>query len=223
MKRRLRMLEPHFGSGTCLPHGVRPPAASVLGSSHPLVETIETLAEARRQAAGVGAILVASLASAWAGFSWAQTAVLCATAMTCVLAVAVLELRRRKRRHALDLILEGREELPVAAVEEERRRLLDARGRSVLASNFDSLGEDALAAARWPAASVLRRETVAGVADELRDIGSLLRSEPSSARGVALARSLLTDVTRSPLYRREPGALHGELRRIRFLLQSSRP
>jgi hypothetical protein len=52
----------------------------------------------------------------------------------------------------------------------------------------------------------------------MRGVGSLLRAGPSTARGVALARSLLTDVTWSPLHGRDVAALRHELRRIQFLL-----
>ena len=194
------------------------PTATVLGPSHPLVETIETLAEARRQALTVVVILAASVAPASLGIPWAQTAALSAVAMICVLSAAVLTLRRRRRHQALELILEGREELPVAAVEEERRRLLDPRRRTMLAASFESLADDALSPEGWPIGSVFARSTTAAVADQLRDVGSLLRAGPSRARGVALASSLLTDGTRSPLHRGELGALRRELRRIRFLL-----
>ena len=195
----------------------------MLGRSHPLVETIETLAEARRQALAFGGILLAALAPASVGIAWAQTAVLTAAAMICVLAAAGLNLRRRRRRHALELILEGREEMPVAAIEEERGRLLDARRQAMLAASFESLADHAGSQASWPDASVFQRATIAAVAHELRNVGSLLRSGPSIARGVALARSLLTDGAVSPLHRGEMGALSQELRRISFLLQSPRP
>jgi hypothetical protein len=196
------------------------PTATVLGPSHPLVETIETLAEARRQLMVVVVILFASLAPASLGTPWAQTAALAAATMICVLATAVLTLRRRRRRQALDLILEGREGLPVAAVEEERRRLLDPRRRTVLGASFENLANDALSAEGWPTGSVVPRPTITAVADQLHDVGSLLRSGPSAARGVALAEYLLSDGTRSPLYGGELTALHHELRRIRFLLAS---
>jgi hypothetical protein len=192
----------------------------VLGPSHPLVETIETLAEARRQALAVGAILVTSLALASVGIRWAQTAAVSAAAMLCVLAAAGLNSRCRLRRHALDLILEGREEIPVTAVEEQRRRLLDARCRTTLATSFESLADYAVSPQSRPPASTFNRATIATMADELRDVGSLLRTRPSTARGVALARSMLTDGARSPLHRGEMVASCHELRRIRFLLQS---
>jgi hypothetical protein len=224
MKRGLRMLRPTpAGNRPCPSREARPPAASVLGRSHPLVETIETLAEARRQALASGGILLASLAPASVGIPWAQTAVLTAAAMICVLAAADLNLRRRRRRHALELILEGREAMPVAAVEEERRRLLDARRQAMLAASFERLADHAGSQASWPDGSVFQRATIAAVAHELRNVGSLLRSGPSTARGVALARGLLTDGAVSPLHRGEVGALCQELRRISFLLQSPRP
>jgi hypothetical protein len=199
----------------------RPPAATVLGRSHPLVETVETLAEARRQALAVVAVLVPSLALASVGIRWAQTATVIAGAMLCVLTAAELNSRRRLRRQALKLILEGREGVPVAAVEEQRRRLLDGRHRTMLAATFENLADDAESPGRWPSASVFHRATVAAVADELRDVGLLLRSGPSRARGVALAREVLTDGVRSPLLRGEADVSGHELRRIRFLLAST--
>jgi hypothetical protein len=152
-----------------------------------LAETIETLAEAKRQALAVALILAASLAPAALGIQWAQTAALSAVAMSCVLAATTVGLRRRRRRQAFNLILEGREELPV-----------------------DS----------WPVGSVFPRAAVAAVADQLGDVAALLRAEPSTARGVALATTLLTDGARSPLLRDDPRPLREELRRIRYLLAS---
>jgi hypothetical protein len=208
---------------TLVPGEVLQPTSTVLGPSHPLAETIETLAEARRQAVTVVVIFAASLAPAAVGIPWAQTAALSAAAMFCVLSTAVLTLRRQRRRQALELILEGREELPVAAVEEERRRLLDPRGRTMLAVSLENLADDALAAESWPNGSVFERSTVVAVADQLHDVGSLLRADPGRARGVALARRLLSDGVGSPLHRGELGALRHELRRIRFLLVSTTP
>jgi hypothetical protein len=108
----------------------------MLGSSHPLVETIETLAEARRQSIAVGVILLASLVPATVGIRWAQTAAVGAGAMLCALAAAEVCSRRRLRRQALALIIEGRETIPVEAVEEQRERLLDGRHRTMLATSL---------------------------------------------------------------------------------------
>jgi hypothetical protein len=201
----------------------RPPATTVLGPSHPLVESIETLAEARRQALAVGVILITTLALASGGIRWAQTATLGAGAMLCILAAAERNSRRRLRLQALKLVLEGRETLPVAAVDEQRRRLLDGGHRAMLAASFERLADDAAKRESWPRASAFRRATAASAADELRGVGELLRSEPSRARGVALARKVLTDGAGSPLHRGEVDVLCQELRRIRFLLQSPGP
>jgi hypothetical protein len=195
---------------------------ATLGPSHPLVETTEALTETRRQELVVGGILVAGLVPAWVGVTWAQPAALSAAVLLCVLATAELNLRRRTRRQAFELILDGREEIPVAAVEDERRRLFDPRVRDALAASYESLADDAVSPASWPAASVFQRSTIASVMEEMHEVGSLLRSGPSSARGVALARTLLTNVTRSPLHRGDVDALRHELRRIRFLLESPR-
>jgi hypothetical protein len=90
----------------------------------------------------------------------------------------------------------------------------------MLATSFESLADDAVSPRGWPPASPFPRATVATVADELRDVGSLLRSGPSRARGVALARNVLADGAHSPLHRGEVDGLCRELRRIRFLLQA---
>jgi hypothetical protein len=108
------------------------------------VDGIETLAEERGQALAVGVILVASLTAAIAGVSGTQTAVLIAAVMLCVLGAATLSMRNRMRTHALELIIEGREDVPVAAVEDERRRLLAPRGRRLLAGSLtrgESVGD----------------------------------------------------------------------------------
>ena len=73
---------------TLVPGEVLQPTSTVLGPSHPLAETIETLAEARRQAVTVVVIFAASLAPAALGIPWAQTAALSAAAMFCVLSTA---------------------------------------------------------------------------------------------------------------------------------------
>jgi hypothetical protein len=102
------------------------------------VDGIETLAEERGQAPAVGVILVASLIAAIAGVSGTQTAVLIAAVMLCVLGAATLSMRNRMHTHALS------EDVPVAAVEDERRRLLGPRGRRLLAGSFtrgESVGD----------------------------------------------------------------------------------
>jgi hypothetical protein len=71
-------------------------------------------------------------------------------------------------------------------------------------------------------------ETLAEARRQVLAVGVILlvtlpRSEPTAARGVALARALLTNGALSPLHRGEIGSLRRELRRIRFLLQLARP
>jgi hypothetical protein len=68
-----------------------------------------------------------------------------------------------------------------------------------------------------PGPPLFDRAVVGGVADELRELAALLRDEPSSARGVALAWCLLSDGVRSPLHRGDVTALREELRRIHLL------
>lgn len=59
---------------------------------------------------------------------------------------------------------------------------------------------------------------VAQVADELRELGAVLRAGGVSARGVASLERLVSHAT-SPLYGRDVAALRDELRRAQELLK----
>lgn len=197
-----------------------PQASAVLGVDHPLVRVSAALAVVGRQSLAVAAVLAASATSAVAGAAWATVMALSAGGVLVALGAVAGLLQQRKRECSLDLILEGRERVPVAAVERERGRLLNPALRSCLAASFESLVDEALTPSKLPPSYLFQRGVVAAVADELREVSALLRVEPESARGVALARSLLTNGVLSPLHRGDVAALEQELGRIRYLLTS---
>lgn len=100
------------------------PVGAVLGAEHPLARVIATQASVGRQSIAVAAAFAGSLIARSEGDAWATAMTLSAAIVLLGLGAVAITLGRRKRKRALDLILEGREYLPVAAVQHQRRRLV---------------------------------------------------------------------------------------------------
>lgn len=138
-----------------------------------------------------------------------------------VLTLLLAAYRQRERDCAIGLIIDGHEQIRIAAVERERRRLLSDRARQGLASSLEDKVREA-SERRSPRARVtpvpFDRVVVSAVASEMVEVISLLRSPCLWARGVARAERLVERAL-SPLYGRDVGALREELRRVRDLLE----
>jgi hypothetical protein len=141
---------------------------------------------------------------------------LSATLVLLVLLLVSAVMWQNKRDRALDLILEGRERAPIAAVRRECERLRAPRTQRRVAHTIETM----VALALKPPVSCLpstrplfKVAVVASAAEDLRAICQLLRAERASARAVGLVERLLSDV-RSPFYGDEVGPLREELRRI---------
>jgi hypothetical protein len=202
-----------------VPRAAKPSAVAVLGADHPLVRAIDALTAVARQSLVVATILAASLPAAASDAPWAPAMLAAAGIVLLALGVMAALLRQHRREQAVALIAQGREQLPVAVVERERRRQLAARTRSCLAANLESLVD---AAANPPAMAgppLVDRAVVRAVADELLEAAALLCHEPSSARGIALVWCLICDGVTSPLHRGEVAELREQLGRIRYLLR----
>src|SRR5262249_3050091 len=160
-----------------------------------------------------------SIAATGAGASWgpaiAVSAGLVATGVTIVGACYW----QRQRDCALDLILQGRETLPLTAVQRQRRRLGDPTTRQDLARAFETIIHQASARRTVPTrgtAPLVAPRVVAEARTELTTVAALLRDGPRPVRGVAYAERLLTD-GRSPLYGHSLEALRCGLCRARSL------
>jgi hypothetical protein len=197
------------------------PRAQVLESSHPLVRATQRFDRARvRLLCGLAFLAAAGLTA----HGPARQAELGIAAVICaVLGVLVGAAWSNRRERALELIIAGREDLPLVELEPLRRRLHDPRRRALLAS---SLGRCVRSAERWdqiapqfrPVANV---RLLLPLQDDVIVIQRLLcADEVPRVRGVALCERLLTDGTTSPLYRNDPDALRRELGRIRFNLEA---
>jgi hypothetical protein len=190
----------------------------MLGSQHPLARVMRAEEIVGRHALAVVLMLVAALGGWATGLAWALAAAIGATAALLVLGVVAAALRGRARWEALELIAEGREGLPLAPVERERRRLLGARNRAALAGSAERMLD---AASRRPDTRAARPlfdvTVIRRLADDLRPVAEALRSGPASARGLALAEHLLTRGG-SSLYGHDVAPAREDLRRVRYLL-----
>jgi hypothetical protein len=192
----------------------------LLGPDHPLSRTSGEFDALVHQIAAVATVLAGSVGALGFGVSRAAPLVIGATiVLLCLLAVTWPAWDRR-RRAARDVVLEGREVLPIAVVQRERARLLEERTRGYVARSLERVLQHVTRRPTPVPASVrplFDVGTVATVVEDLQAIIALLRSETPQARGVALAEQLLTEGF-SPLYGENALALRDELRRVRYLL-----
>ena len=195
-------------------------ASAVLGSDHPLARATEALDSVVRQSLAVAAVLVGSTIDLMAGRAWAATLAASATVVLVGLTVIAAACRQSQRDRALALILEGRDSVPVAAVQRQRRRLLEPRTRTTLARNLAAIIDQASPCRGLLACRIcplFERAVIRAVAEDLRAVIRLLGSEQAPVRGVALVEHLLTDAF-SPLYGNQVEPLRDELHRIGHLL-----
>jgi hypothetical protein len=195
-------------------------ARDLLGPDHPLTRADESLRAVTRQAAAVALLLVGSIAASLLGAGQAISLVIGCVVVLPVLGAVACEQWDRRRHAARQLVLDGRESLPLPAIQHERRRLLEARTRRYVANSFERVLQHVT---RRPAPvppsvrPLFDVRVVATVTDDLREIVLLLHAGVPHARGIALAEQLLTQGV-SPLYGYDAIALRDELRRVRYLL-----
>jgi hypothetical protein len=147
-----------------------------------------------------------------------------ALALACVAVQIALGLRIaylawRKRDICRELIIEGREQLPLPTVERELKRLGAPRLQAELAHAIERLTEQAAhprtRGTPWPPIRSLN--VVRAVAPELHEIARVLHGGKAALRGVAQVEALLTS-GESPLYGVQAELLRDELGRARFFL-----
>jgi hypothetical protein len=202
----------------------RTPSA-VLGPDHPLSRAVDGRESVGRQSRVVGAVLIGSMIDFTQGATWAAAAALSAVTVLVGLAIGAAALTQSQRDRALDLIIEGHESVPVAAVQRERQRLHAPGTQRRLARAIDGVIDQALNPPKMRGRGVrplFEIVVVAFVAEDLRAISQLLGAQHASIRGVALAERLVSDGT-SPLYRDQADGLRGELQRIHDLMTDSPP
>lgn len=193
-------------------------ASRVLGPDHPFVRVAAQRSVASEQCLAVSVVLAIGVYGLIHDLSIGAPLTVAAATVLGTLIVRVGALLVSSNRRALDLIAEGRGQLPVKAVMRARRRLLDPAERERLARTLDVIRAEV---ERPPGACHSVRPlysvpVVRAVSSELGEVARLVREE-GRLRGLAGAEQLVTD-GRSPLYGEVEVALRQELGRIRFLL-----
>ena len=195
-------------------------ASAVLGPDHPLARATDALESVVRQSLAVAAVLIGAVIDLIAGRMWAATLAASAAIVLVGLTAIAAACKQTQRDRALALILEGRENVPVAAVQRQRRRLLDPRTRTTLARNLTVMIDQASDRRGLQACRIrplFDRAVIRAVADDLRAMIRLLDSDHAPVRGIALVEHLLTDPF-SPLYGNRTESLRQELHCISHLL-----
>jgi hypothetical protein len=197
---------------------VTPVAASVLGADHPLSQAIERLNALRRQAATTAAAVGCGIVAVIQDVPGAEFALGAGAAVLVGLCIVALLQRQTRDERARDLIIEGREDLPLPEITTLSRTLSSARHRERLAGTLKRALDDA---ERWAPSSGILWPPWANcdlrcVAEPIRDIVVQVRADGAGVRGVALLDRLLAGQSPAALDARE---LREELGRIRYLLR----
>jgi hypothetical protein len=198
----------------------RADAQSVLGPEHPLARATTQLCVATKRCLAASVMLGLGVVALIYDMPLGVPLAVAAAAILTALIARIGALRAASNREALELIAQGREELPVEAVVRVRQRLLDPADRERLARALDVIRSEAGRApgechAIPPLYSV---SAVRAVSSELGEVALLVRKS-GAVRGLAATEQMVTD-GRSPLYRDEETLLRLELDRIRFLFAS---
>jgi hypothetical protein len=198
-------------------------ALVLLGSHHPLARAEVRMEVLWRQVTAVG-VLLAALGVATIAGATVLPAVIAASVVEMTLLARLVIVAGDRRGSARDLIAAGRTDLPVAAVQRERARLLDARHVAELARSLDDVRREAAAPYRdRPREHPLHTpSTIRRVDRELMSVIALLREPCPDLAFVARIEGLLSGQF-SPLYGDDATRLRGELLRIAFLGRQLRP
>ena len=198
-----------------------PSAAALLGSDHPLVRAADRFSMRVQQSLTVGALVLGSAIALIQGVSAALSLAVAAVAVLPVFGCGAAVAAWSKRGRALELIIDGRGDLPLEIVRRERRRLLDPNHRAALGRSLVGIRAEAENPVHRPqfGPPMFIARAIAAVASDITDIATLLGDNQVGLRGVAMTRRLLFDGT-SPLYGEDVRLLQEELHRIRFLLES---
>jgi hypothetical protein len=208
----------------CDQRAAEPSAHALLGPDHPLVRVLDTTQLVIDHSFVVLGITAASVAAAVAGGSEAIAVIVGAVVAQLGLAGALAILAATKRARLHDLIIEGRDHLPLRALERERDRLLDNGHRAALARSLDGLRREAERPILRPPSTrpLYALRVIAAVAPDIARTARRLRDPDPGIAGVAMTEQLLGG-SQSPLFGTDAERLRQELRAINFRLRATGP
>jgi hypothetical protein len=194
-------------------------AEALLGVGHPLVAVLYACGETIEGIAAVAAVQLGALALWWVNASYGRALTLGAGVVQVALGLRWASLLVQRRELCVELVIAGREHLPLAAVARERRRLASPRRQARLATCLENLAD---VATRTPCRGERQRpiyswRVLAAAEPQLRGVAARLRADGAELRGVAVLDRLVTSGA-SPLYGERVGPLRDELARGSYLL-----
>ena len=195
-------------------------AEATLDPGHPLIAILGLAVTVKEQALTVAGLQVAGLILLWKE-PLAIPLVLACGAVQIALALRIACLKSQARALSRQLIIEGREQLPLRSVSGELRRLRDNRHRSDLARSIDGLANETSRPHRRRPHPIYRPTVVRAVAAQLHEIAVLMHADDAPVRGVAHIEWLIT-TGESPLYGTDVRSLSEELARARYFLTARR-
>lgn len=197
-------------------------APTMLGAAHPLVAVLHATQQAKDGLLALAFVELADVVLLVRGIPLAVPLVLSAALVQIALVMRLAAIGVHRRDVCRELIVEGREGLPLAAIEREVRRFR-ARRRLQIARSIEELADlgDRRRPQVGPGPPIWDVRVLATVAPQLREVAGLLESDAPAVRGVAMVDWLISD-GQSPLYGRSVAALRDELWRARYLLLRQR-
>ena len=199
--------------------GDRASAERLLGTTHPLAAVLRRFDLALEALVAVTAAQAAGVVFLSGGSRFGLSLAVAGLVVQVALCLRLADCRARLRELCLELIVVGRERLPLACIERERRRLLDSRTSRQLARSIEEMLRVAADPTRVPVRTrpLFSVGVIRAVAPELRQVATLLRGEDARVRGVAAVERLLSSPA-TPLYGFRVEPLRQELGRARYLL-----
>lgn len=198
-------------------------AAVMLGADHPLVAVLHAKQRADEGLVAVACVQLVDVVLLFSGVPFALPLALASALVQTAVAMRLAAIGAHRRDVCRALIIEGRERLPLAAVEREVRRFGARRRGARIARSIEELADlgDRRRAQAGPGPPVWDVRVLEAVAPQLHEIAGLLKADAPAIRGVALVDWLISD-GQSPLYGRWVDPLREELGRARYLLLAQR-
>lgn len=195
-------------------------AVALLGTAHPLSRTLERIDAAGYQLLVAIALLMGTCVTLIAGVPSTLPVAVGAALGAVGLAARLLILLDDRRRCVLDLLADGRSDLPLPLVEHAAERLRSEHHRQQLIATIDGLLDAPrpfqIVTYPW---RFVHGDLVSSARIELRAIARDLDEPGVSVRGIALLEQLMFDGT-SPLHGEDPRAARDALRRARYRLEA---
>jgi hypothetical protein len=194
------------------------PAAELLGSEHLLARALDRRSALRLELVVAGVLLTAAVVAVDEGARGAAAVALGAVVAVAVAGVRMLLTLTGIRSLVLELLVEGRESLPLREAQAERCRLLDVRRREREAEWLVRVadGRDLGLCAAGGGPALISARVAKGARDELLAVAAVLRDETSAVQGLACAEQIAHEPW-SPLYGQDTRALREACSRARFL------